>query len=79
MSFMYPSKAASCDSCFSHLAWINTSRKEGGLGDMNIPIIADTTQNLSKAFGVLKEDEGIAYRGLFIIDNKGNHSKLYLS
>ena len=39
---------------------------------MDIPIISDTTHALSKAYGVLKEDEGIAYRGLFIIDTKGN-------
>merc|ERR1711915_481973 len=63
--------AASTDSNFSHLAWINTDRQEGGLGDMDIPIISDTTHALSKAYVVLKEDEGIAYRGLFIIDTKG--------
>ena len=63
--------AASCDSNFSHLAWINTNREEGGLGEMNIPIISDTTQALAKSYGVLKEDEGISYRGLFIIDTKG--------
>ena len=38
---------------------------------MDIPIISDTTHALAKAYGVLKEDEGIAYRGLFIIDPKG--------
>ena len=45
---------------------------EGGLGDMDIPIISDTNHALAKSYGVLKEDEGIAYRGLFIIDTKGN-------
>jgi len=39
---------------------------------MDIPIIADTNHALAKAFGCLKEDEGIAYRGLYIIDNKRN-------
>jgi len=63
--------AASTDSHFSHLAWINLGRKEGGLGPMNIPMLADTTHQISKDYGVLKEDEGIAYRGLFIIDGKG--------
>ncbi|VDN24057.1 unnamed protein product [Gongylonema pulchrum] len=63
--------ACSTDSHFSHLAWINTPRKEGGLGQMNIPILADTNHAISKAYGVLKEDDGIAYRGLFIIDPKG--------
>ena len=63
--------AASVDSQFTHLAWINTPRKEGGLGSTNIPLVADISHNISRDFGVLKEDEGIAYRGLFIIDDKG--------
>merc|ERR1712228_33069 len=63
--------AASTDSCFSHLAWTEKPRKQGGLGEMKIPIIADTTHALSKAYGCLKEDEGIAFRGLYIIDGKG--------
>ncbi|VDN82721.1 unnamed protein product [Brugia pahangi] len=63
--------ACSTDSHFSHLAWVNTDRKMGGLGQMNIPILADTNHVISRAYGVLKEDDGIAYRGLFIIDPKG--------
>jgi len=63
--------AASTDSVFSHLAWTNTPRKEGGLGQMNIPILADTNHKLAKAYGCLKEDDGIAYRGLYVIDAKG--------
>jgi alkyl hydroperoxide reductase subunit AhpC len=63
--------AASTDSQFSHLAWINTPRKQGGLGEMNIPVLADTNHKLSRDYGVLKEDEGIAFRGLFLIDPKG--------
>ncbi|CAO2616298.1 PRDX2 [Lemmus lemmus] len=50
---------------------INTPRKEGGLGPLNIPLLADVTRSLSQNYGVLKTDEGIAYRGLFIIDAKG--------
>ncbi|VDN59468.1 unnamed protein product [Dracunculus medinensis] len=63
--------ACSTDSKFSHLAWINQPRKLGGLGEMNIPILADTNHSISRAYGVLKEDEGIAYRGLFIIAPDG--------
>uniref|UniRef100_A0AAA9SS04 Peroxiredoxin-2 n=2 Tax=Bos TaxID=9903 RepID=A0AAA9SS04_BOVIN len=51
----------SVDSQFTHLAWINTPRKEGGLGPLNIPLLADVTRKLSSDYGVLKEDEGIAY------------------
>ena len=43
----------------------------GGLGQMKIPILADTNHSVSKAYGCLKEDEGIAFRGLYIIDAKG--------
>lgn len=63
--------AASVDSEYSHLAWINTPRKEGGLGNMNIPIISDITKTIAKSYGVLLEDAGVALRGLFIIDPKG--------
>ncbi|KAF6306956.1 peroxiredoxin 2 [Rhinolophus ferrumequinum] len=38
---------------------------------INIPLLADVSRNLSHDYGVLKKDEGIAYRGLFIIDGKG--------
>uniref|UniRef100_H2Y9R2 Thioredoxin-dependent peroxide reductase, mitochondrial n=1 Tax=Ciona savignyi TaxID=51511 RepID=H2Y9R2_CIOSA len=61
----------SVDSHFSHLAWINTPRKEGGLGPMKIPLLSDLTKSVSKDYGVLLEKAGIALRGLFIIDDKG--------
>lgn len=64
--------AASTDSHFSHLAWVNTPRKQGGLGEMQIPLLADKTCDIAKRYGCLKEDEGIAFRGLYIIDDKGN-------
>ncbi|XP_053510695.1 LOW QUALITY PROTEIN: peroxiredoxin-2-like [Artibeus jamaicensis] len=59
------------DSQFTHLAWINTPQKEGGLGPLNIALLADVTRSLSHDFGMLKKDKGIAYRGLFIMDGKG--------
>ncbi|XP_053572007.1 peroxiredoxin-2 [Bombina bombina] len=63
--------AASVDSHFSHLAWVNVNRKDGGLGAMDIPLVSDLKRTMSQDYGVLKEDDGVAYRGLFIIDNKG--------
>jgi len=62
---------ASVDSHFSHLAWINTPRKQGGLGEMNIPLLADLNKTVARDYGVLLEDAGIALRGLFIIDGSG--------
>ncbi|KAK9767164.1 peroxiredoxin [Basidiobolus ranarum] len=64
--------ACSVDSEFSHLAWVNTPRKEGGLGNMEIPILSDITKKISRDYGVLLEDAGVALRGLFIIDPKQN-------
>ncbi|KAI9286689.1 thioredoxin-like protein [Umbelopsis sp. AD052] len=63
--------AASTDSEFSHLAWVNMPRKQGGLGEMKIPILADKTKKIAREYGVLLEDAGVALRGLFIIDPKG--------
>ncbi|NP_001279683.1 peroxiredoxin-1 [Callorhinchus milii] len=63
--------AASIDSQFAHLAWINTPRKQGGLGPTKIPIVSDVRRTICTDYGVLKEDEGIAFRGLFIIDDSG--------
>lgn len=60
--------ACSTDSHFSHLAWIEKSRKSGGLGEMRIPLLADKSMTISKSYGVLKEADGISFRGLFIID-----------
>jgi len=62
---------ASVDSHFSHLAWINTPRKQGGLGEMKIPLLADLNKKISRDYGVLLEDAGISLRGLFIIDGNG--------
>ncbi|KAG6487366.1 hypothetical protein ZIOFF_055952 [Zingiber officinale] len=56
---------------FSHLAWVQTDRKSGGLGDLKYPLISDVTKSISKSYGVLIPDQGIALRGLFIIDKEG--------
>jgi len=63
--------ACSVDSEYSHLAWTEKSRKEGGLGTMKIPILSDLTKQISKDYGILLEDQGVSLRGLFIIDGKG--------
>lgn len=64
--------AVSVDSHFSHLAWSQLPRKQGGLAPINIPMLADITKQISKDYGVLIEDAGIALRGLFIIDGNQN-------
>jgi peroxiredoxin (alkyl hydroperoxide reductase subunit C) len=63
--------AVSVDSEFSHLAWIQTERNQGGLGDLNYPLVSDLKKEISAAYNVLDPDAGIALRGLFIIDRDG--------
>ncbi|KAI0781666.1 peroxiredoxin [Irpex lacteus] len=64
--------SVSTDSAYSHFAWATQPRKEGGLGpDLKLPLIADRNQKISRDYGVLIEEEGVALRGLFIIDPKG--------
>jgi len=63
--------ACSTDSHFSHLGWINTPRKQGGLGDMNIPVLSDYNKKISRDYGVLLKNLGAALRGLFLIDPNG--------
>jgi len=60
----------SVDSHYTHLAWKNTPRNEGGIGQIQYPLVADLDKKISESFGVLLE-AGIALRGLFLIDRKG--------
>jgi peroxiredoxin (alkyl hydroperoxide reductase subunit C) len=52
------------------LAWKNTPRKEGGIGPIKYPLVADLTKQIARDYGVLL-DAGVALRGLFLIDKKG--------
>ncbi|MDH5679345.1 MAG: peroxiredoxin, partial [Nitrospinota bacterium] len=62
---------SSVDSKFSHLAWINTPRNKGGLGDIAFPLLADITKQVGADYDVLLSG-GITLRGLFIIGPEGN-------
>nr|AKG26771.1 PRX1 protein [Dastarcus helophoroides] len=61
----------SIDSHFSHLGWMNTKRNEGGLGKLRYPLLSDINKDIAKSYDVLLEQEGVALRGMFIIDPKG--------
>lgn len=52
----------SVDSQYAHLAWSNTPRKEGGLGGIKIPLVADITKQIATDYGVLIPDAGVALR-----------------
>jgi len=60
----------SIDSQFSHWAWKNTPVKEGGIGNIQYPLVADLDKKISRQYGVLL-DMGVALRGTFLIDKEG--------
>ena len=62
---------ASTDSVFAHRAWMRTPRDENGIAGVQFPILADTTHRIARSYGVLIEREGIALRGLLLVDPDG--------
>jgi peroxiredoxin 2/4 len=61
----------SVDSVYSHLAYLQTPKSKGGIEGVRYPIVSDITKSIARSFHVLSESEGVAYRGLFLIDKKG--------
>ncbi|MEE8295828.1 MAG: peroxiredoxin [Sphingomonadales bacterium] len=60
----------SVDSQFSHAAWRNTAPKDGGLGPVDFPLVADITKSIARDYDVLVND-AVAFRGTFLIDLEG--------
>ena len=60
----------STDSHYTHLAWTNTPRDQGGIGKTSYPLIADLNKQISRDYDVLL-DGGVALRGLFLVDKEG--------
>jgi len=60
----------SVDSAHCHLAWLKTPKKDGGIEGVTYPLIADIKKEMATAFNILAP-EGVAYRGLFLIDKQG--------
>ena len=61
----------SIDSQFSHLAWLNTPKSEGGIEGVTYPIVADINKTIARDYDVLIPDDGVALRGAFLIDSQG--------
>ena len=61
----------SVDSHFSHLAWLNTPKEEGGIKGVNYPVLSDIHKTIARDYDVLIPDAGIALRGTFLIDKNG--------
>ena len=58
----------SIDSHFSHLAWLSTPKSKGGIQGVSYPIVSDLNKTISRDYDVLVDGQGIAYRGLFLLD-----------
>ena len=61
----------SVDSTFSHYAWLHTPRTLGGIKGISYTLLSDLKKTVSADYDVLLEGEGIALRGLFLIDKEG--------
>ena len=61
----------SIDSQFSHLAWLNTKKEDGGIEGVNYPLVADINKTIARDYDVLIPNDGIALRGAFLIDKEG--------
>ena len=60
--------SVSCDTHFVHKAWFDTS---DSIKKINYTMLTDPLGVLAKGFGVYKEDEGVAYRGTFVVNPQG--------
>lgn len=61
----------SIDSHFTHNAWRNTPIDNGGIGPVKYTLAADITHDIARAYDVESSEGGPAFRGAFIIDDKG--------
>ncbi len=61
----------SVDSKFSHFAWVNTAKEEGGIKGVTYPLVSDINKTIARDYDVLIPDAGIALRGTFLIDKNG--------
>jgi len=62
--------SVSVDSEFTHFNWKSLEPKQGGVGDVQFPLVSDLTKNIARDYGVLVND-AVALRGLFLIDKEG--------
>lgn len=60
----------SIDSQFTHYAWRNTEPKDGGLGPVKFPMVADVSKQITREYGILHQEE-VALRGTYVIDRDG--------
>lgn len=61
----------SVDSQFSHLAWLQTKKDDGGIEGVKYPIVSDINKTIARDYDVLIPSDGVALRGTFLIDKQG--------
>lgn len=61
----------SIDSQFTHFAWRNTPVNQGGIGEVDFPMVADVKHEICRAYDVEHPQDGVAFRGTFLIDRAG--------
>lgn len=61
----------SIDSQFTHFAWRNTPVDKGGIGEVGFPMVADVQHEICRAYGIEHPQDGVAFRGSFLIDKEG--------
>lgn len=61
----------SIDSKHTHVAWRNTEPKQGGVGPVRFPMVADVKHTITQAYGVEHPNDGVALRASFLIDKDG--------
>jgi len=61
----------SVDSHYSHLAWLNTKRSDGGIQGITYPLVSDINKTIARDYDVLIPNAGVALRGAFLIDKAG--------
>lgn len=61
----------SIDSQFTHYAWRNTPVDQGGIGEVQFPMVADVHREIMHSYGVTHPDDGVALRASFLIDREG--------
>jgi len=61
----------SVDSHFSHHAWLQTARAQGGIEGVTYPLVSDLNKTIARDYDVLVPQEGVAFRALFLIDKEG--------
>lgn len=60
--------AVSTDTHFVHKAWHETS---DAISTLEYPMLGDATGAISRGFGVMIEEEGLALRGTFLVNPEG--------